>query len=181
MSPQGEAQAAATRQNSTSMFWQMMRPHRENPLETSGPLKTLVGDSSNLYIPLHGNPLLHISQILCGAVFAPVMQNVLSPLDWQENRPVNPPGHLYTIITDVADRLNPTALIEPGLLPELPRLRRAERWVESGLLEEAASLMCWPNGNDRSWSKTTTCLLLILDICEDISKVYGSVIDLPLC
>jgi hypothetical protein len=104
LSPQGEAQAAATRQNSTSMFWQMMRPHRENPLETSGPLKTLVGDSSNLYIPLHGNPLLHISQILCGAVFAPVMQNVLSPLDWQEiGQSIHPAISIRSSLTSLID------------------------------------------------------------------------------
>jgi len=55
------------------------------------------------------------------------MQNVLSPVDWKE-----------------IGQLNPAVLIEPGLLPELPRLRRAERWVESGLFEEAVSLVYWP-------------------------------------
>jgi hypothetical protein len=133
-----------------------------------------------IHTPSRKSPSSYIANTLWGRVCASDAECAVPPR-LARNRPVNPPSHLYTIITDVADRLNPTALIEPGLLPELPRLRRAERWVESGLLEEAASLMCWPNGNDRSWSKTTTCLLLILDICEDISKVYGSVIDLPLC
>ena len=85
----------------------------------------------------------YIANTLWGRVVRASDAECAVPPRLARNRPVNPPDHLYTIITDVADRLNPAVLIEPGLLPELPRLRRAERWVESGLLEEAVCLIYW--------------------------------------
>jgi hypothetical protein len=141
LSPQGEAQAAATAKTRLRCFGRC--DHIARTLSRHQDLSKDLSATPAIYTPSRKSHSSYIANALWGSVRASDAECAVPPR-LARNRPVNPPDHLYTIITDVADRLNPTALIEPGLLPALPRLRRAERWVESGLLEEAVSLMYWP-------------------------------------
>jgi hypothetical protein len=102
-------------------------------------------------------------------VFAPILQNALSTVDWKEiGQSVHPA--LYSIIIDVADRLNAAVIIKPAFYPCCHDCAMLEDGLRVGSWKKRSAWSTGQYSNDWSLSKIATCYLLILDICEDISS-----------